>query len=207
MAAGAAVTPTAQESAWPDDAVEVGRIIGAWGVQGWFKVQPHAGQPQALLRAGHWFLRAAGEEHLPRTVSPAAGPPLPPCIEIARARAHGDAVVASARTVADRGAAEALKGARVFVSRASFPPAGPGEYYWVDLIGLQVVDREGRDLGIVEDLLDTGPHCVLRLRRPPADAGGSGEPGERLIPFVEAYIDEVDLPGRRIVADWGVDFD
>ncbi|HVK31075.1 MAG TPA: ribosome maturation factor RimM, partial [Burkholderiaceae bacterium] len=112
-------------------------------------------------------------------------------------RSSGGLVVASAQEVPDRGAAEALRGARVFVGRASFPTAAADEYYWVDLIGCEVVNRDGVPLGGVADLIDTGAHSVLRVVQ--ADV-------ERLIPFVAAYIDAVDLPARRITVDWGLDY-
>jgi 16S rRNA processing protein RimM len=122
---------------------------------------------------------------------------------------QGDVLVASAREVVDRNAAEALRGVRIFVSRSSFPSTAEDEYYWIDLIGLQVVNRDGVDLGRVSDLLDTGAHCVLRVMR---NQDGSATPeagdesGERLIPFVAAYIDEVSLAQRRISVDWGLDY-
>jgi len=102
----------------------------------------------------------------------------------------------------DRNAAESLKGATVFVSRSAFPTPDEGEFYWIDLMGLDVVNREGEALGKVVDLMDTGPHSVLRCvhEAPPA------EPVERLIPFVAAYIVSVSLADKRIVADWGLDY-
>ena len=119
-------------------------------------------------------------------------------------RDQGDAVVAMSPEIPDRDAAEAMKGVRVFVPRAAFPQADPDEFYWVDLIGLQVFNRDAVALGEVVGLIDTGPHCVLRVQ-PPAEAGAPA-PEERLIPFVEAYVDRVDLPGRRVLVDWGLDF-
>jgi tRNA (guanine37-N1)-methyltransferase len=99
----------------------------------------------------------------------------------------------------DRNAAEALKGARIYVARADFPAAkGPDEYYWVDLIGLEVVNREGVKLGVVRDLLPTGPHSVLCLEYTEGD-----KHLERMIPFVSVYVDQVDLPAahhRRLAA-------
>jgi 16S rRNA processing protein RimM len=189
---------------WPEDAVEVGRVIDAWGVKGWIKVQPFSSEPDALLAAGQWFLKS-GDGLVP--VKPGApARVLPPVLQVKGARRHGDVVVAGAAEVPDRNAAEALKGARVFVSRASFPKADDGEYYWVDLIGLSVVNREGEPLGTVADLIDTGPHTVLRIvAEAAADATGA-EPVERLVPFVDAYVDTVDLPARRITVDWGLDF-
>lgn len=186
---------------WPEDAVEVGRVIDAWGVKGWIKVQPFSAEPDALLAAGQWFLKAP-DGPLPGKPA-AAARPLPPVLQVKGARRHGDVVVAGAAELPDRNAAEALKGARVFVSRASFPQATEGEYYWVDLIGLQVVNRQGEALGTVADLIDTGPHTVLRIV---AEAQAGEEPVERLVPFVDAYVDTVDLAGRRITVDWGLDY-
>jgi 16S rRNA processing protein RimM len=124
---------------------------------------------------------------------------LPPLLRIRQALDHGDGIVAQADELSDRTSAEALKGVRIFVSRGSFPSAADGEYYWVDLIGLTVVNRQDELLGSVADLLDTGPHCVLRITPP---EGGD----ERLVPFVAAYVDQVDLAARRIVVDWGLDY-
>jgi 16S rRNA processing protein RimM len=231
----------AQEPAWPEDAVEVGRILGAWGIKGGIKVAPFAADPQALFSAKRWFLKPAETARPPSAAArpaPAAAPaasrktpaqqaalaaPLPVALHVRGVRDQGDAIVATAPEIPDRDAAEALKGVRVFVSRASFPAPDEDEFYWVDLIGLAVVNREGAALGEVVGLIDTGPHCVLRVQPPAgtaapapapqaaqagaqAAAGGGGAAEERLIPFVGAYVDRVDLPGRRILVDWGLDF-
>ena len=114
--------------------------------------------------------------------------------------------MAQAREVPDRTSAEALRGARVFVGRASFPTAASDEFYWIDLIGLAVVNRQGEHLGTVIGLLDTGPHSVLRVAAD-GDAAPSPTPeAERLIPFVAAYIDDVSLAQRLITVDWGLDY-
>lgn len=192
-------TPSsAAEPAWPDDAVEVGRIGGAWGVKGWFKVQPFAADPQALFSSKRWFLREPDDA---RPARPGAAA-LPALLKIVEAKEHGDGVVARAQEVADRDAAEALRGARIFVGRSSFPTAGADEYYWVDLIGLPVRNREGVALGEVVDLMSTGPQQVLVVHQ----AQGAARPIERLIPFVDAYVDEVDLPARRVLVDWQPDY-
>lgn len=194
--------------AWPDDAVEVGCIVDAWGIQGGIKVKPFSSDPQALFSSRRWFLQPpAGPA--PKTVKAGAGAgatALPRLLKITQAREQGAVVVARAQEVADRNAAEALRGARIFISRQSFPTAKEGEYYWIDLIGLSVVNREGEALGTVIDLLDTGAHCVLRLQRPDAPADAKPDEAERLIPFVDAYVDKVDLAERRITVDWGLDY-
>jgi 16S rRNA processing protein RimM len=121
--------------------------------------------------------------------------------KIKEAKDHSDSVVATSAEVPDRNTAELLKGARIFVSRASFPTPETDEYYWVDLIGLDVVNREGVVLGAVRELLHTGPQTVLVLAYQE-----EGKAKERMIPFVSAYIDTVDLAGRRITADWQPDY-
>ncbi|MEK9952852.1 MAG: ribosome maturation factor RimM [Curvibacter sp.] len=187
------MTPELEAAELPADAVEVGRILDAWGIKGWFKVLPYSASPEALFSSKHWFLQPSekGAKTFTGTVK----------LAITEAREHSDAVVASAHDVPDRDAAEALRGARIFIARSSFPTPDPDEYYWVDLIGLAVVNREGVVLGTVRELLSTGPQTVLVLAYEQ-----EGQPAERMIPFVSAYVDAVDLPARRITVDWQPDY-
>ncbi len=214
-------TEQQEDLSWPEDAIEVGRILGAWGIKGGIKVLPFAADPQALFSARHWFLKPAEASKKPsavavarpgKTVVPvipahktpaqkaALAAPLPFALNVQGVRDQGDAIVATAPEIADRDAAEAMKGVRVFVSRSTFPKTDDGEFYWIDLIGLSVFNRDQVALGDVVGLIDTGPHCVLRIQPAEADAE------ERLVPFVDAFVDSVDMPGRRIVVDWGLDY-
>jgi 16S rRNA processing protein RimM len=187
------------DTPWPADAVEVARVIDAWGIKGQIRVRPYADDPQALFSSRRWFVRPGSD------LAPAR--PLPRLLRIRQAREHGDAVVATADELPDRNAAEAMKGARIYVSRASFPTPQDDEYYWIDLIGLQVRNREGVEFGTVADLIETGAQSVLRVvREQPAGNAGAPGPAERLIPFVSAYVDKVDLAGRCITVDWGEDY-
>lgn len=190
--------PTDDTAGWPADAVEVARIVDAWGLKGWIKLQPFATDPQALFSSRRWHVKPAAHA--------IGGPAIPPLLRITQAKLHGDSVVAAARELADRDAAHALRGARVFVARSSFPSAADDEFYWVDLIGAEVVNREGQLLGRVTSLIDTGPHSVLCVRRADAGADESDVAAERLIPFVGAYVDRVDIAARRIQVDWGADY-
>ncbi|MBP8144176.1 ribosome maturation factor RimM [Pseudorhodoferax sp.] len=177
----------------PADALAVGRVTGAYGVKGWIKVQPFSLHADALFANTTWWLSAsAGAPRLQ---------PLPESVKVLQLREQGDALVAQLEGVNDRNAAEALQGATLNVSRASFPQTdGDDEFYWVDLIGLDVVDRQGKALGQVVDLIDTGPHCVLRIA-PPGIARPSPAQ-EVLIPFLSQYGCDVDLAARRISVDW-----
>lgn len=177
----------------PTDAVEVGRVLDAWGVKGWIKILPYSASPEALFSSRSWYILPSDR-----------GEPLfsgAMLLKVSQAKEHGDSVVALPQDMSDRNAAESLRGCRIFVSRASFPTLGQDEYYWVDLIGLEVFNREGLALGVVTDLLSTGPQTVLVLQAV-TDAGTI----ERMIPFVSAFIDQVDMPNRRIAVDWQPDY-
>lgn len=177
----------------PTDAVEVARIADAWGIKGWFKVLPYSSHPEALFSSKQWFLQPSdrGAKTFTGTLK----------LRLKEAKDHSGGVVATAHAVDDRSAAESLRGARVFVARSSFPTPALDEYYWVDLIGLDVFNRENEFLGKVSELLSTAAQAVLVLQYP------SGEKTlERMIPFVAAYVDGVDLAARRIAVDWQSDY-
>ena len=177
----------------PPDAVEVARIGDAWGVKGWIKVLPFSADPQALFSSKRWYVQAS--ERGPRAFDGSA------MLRVRQAREHSGAVVAQIDGIDDRAAAEMLRGARIFVSRSSFPTTSTDEYYWVDLIGLEVVNRQGEALGQVQELLQTAAQTVLVLRYSSGDAWL-----ERMIPFVSAHVDAVDLEHRRITVDWQADY-
>lgn len=185
--------PGLEPAELPADAIEVGRIGEAWGVKGWFKVLPYSADPQALFSSKRWFLVST-------CVGGAAAQPSV-LLKIVQAKTHSDGVVACAQEINDRNAAEALRGASVFVPRSSFPTLSKDEYYWADLIGLPVINRQGVDLGKVRELLATGAQTVLLM-----DYLQDGKVQERMIPFVAAFVDDVDLAARRIVVDWQPDY-
>jgi 16S rRNA processing protein RimM len=170
----------------PDRTVALGRIVDAFGVSGWVKVEPFAGAGDtALVRAPAW--------HLTRGPSP-AHPPIDRWVPIEQARRHSGTVIARPEGCTDRDAALALKGAEVGVRRADFPPLRDGEVYWVDLIGCAVTNPAGDALGTVTSVDDHGAHPILET-----DAG-------QLIPFVDAYVVEVDPAQGRVVVDWSADW-
>ena len=185
--------PGLEAAELPVDAIEVGRILDAWGIKGWFKVLPHSADPEALFSSKHWFLLPSDKGAKTFT---GVGK-----LSIKEAKTHSDTVVACALEVDDRSAADALRGARIFVPKSSFPKTKKDEYYWVDLIGLDVVNREGLSLGQVRDLMSTGPQTVLVIDEVQAD-----QTLQRMIPFVAAYVDDVSLAERRILVDWQPDY-
>lgn len=185
--------PQLDQTDLPADAIEVGRIADAWGVKGWFKVMPYSANPQAIFSSKQWYLLPAqrGAKTFDGVLK----------LRLREAKDHSGGVVASAQGVDDRESAESLRGARVFVPRSSFPSTLVDEYYWIDLIGLDVVNREGVALGTVIELLSTSAQAVLVLQ-----FAADGKVSERMIPFVAAYVDGVDLAARRIAVDWQSDY-
>jgi len=177
----------------PADAVEVGRMGEPWGVKGWFKVHAYNSAPEALFSSKRWFLLPAS--------GASAGAQGASLLRITEAKDHGGGVVAGARDVADRDSATVLRGCRIFIPRSAFPSVGPDEYYWVDLVGLAVFNREGAALGQVEEFLTTAAQTVMLLQY---EAEGKSQ--QRMIPFVSVYVDSVDFAARRIVVDWQPDY-
>jgi len=164
----------------------MGRVAAAYGIRGWIRVAAASADPLALAAHSLWWLQPRGrDEWRP--------------VKVHECRPQGAALVASVEGIADREAAAALRGALVGVARDALPPLAANELYWAEVEGLAVVNREGVVLGTVVGMLDTGAHPVLRVR-------GADRPGERLIPWVEAYVDEVDAAARRVTVDWPADY-
>lgn len=172
----------------PDDLVLVGHVTGAYGIQGWVRIKPYSADADALLHAKTWWLNKPELRD----------------VDMMHAKVHGEDVVAQLMGVADRNAAEALKGATVQVRRSHFPPLADGEYYWVDLVGMRVENLQGEHLGAVYDLMDNGAQAILRVVDPAAT--GADKPKEWLIPFVDQFVKTVDQHEKKITVDWGLDF-
>ena len=162
--------------------VTVGRIVGAFGVQGWVKVKPYMERAESLGAFASWLV-ATGEGW---REMPLEG------FEV-----HSKGPVARLAGCADRTAAESLRGCDVAVPRAALGQPDEGTLYQVDLAGFEVRDGEGRPLGTVEGFFETGATSVMVVK------GAI----ERLIPFVAGYVKAVDRETRRITVDWKADYD
>jgi 16S rRNA processing protein RimM len=179
----------------PDDLVQVGYVSGAYGVAGWVRVTPFSDEADALLSVKTWWFDKP-ELH---------------DVDVKQVKAHGGDVVAQLVGVVGRDAAEALKGAAVQVPRSHFPALSDDEFYWSDLIGLDVENLQGEALGRVSDMMSNGPQSILRIAAPAADGIAEGDAApetapERLIPFVAQYVIKVDKAERKITVDWGLDY-
>lgn len=171
----------------PADIVVLGKIVGAYGLRGAVKVHPFADDPQAWAKLPNWWV---GREGL------AAESWRP--TRLLRCKVSGEQLVAELECLADRDASEAAKGMLVGVPRAALPPAAKDEYYWADLIGLEVRNRADLSLGRVLGLIETPANAVLRV--------GDGEQREQLLPFVAAVVLDVDLAAKTMRVDWEADW-
>lgn len=163
-----------------DRIIALGHIAGVHGIRGWVRVFSHTEPREAILDYRPWLLGDDG-----RHVEPLEG-----------AR-HGKTVIARLEGIGDRDQAERLVGQTIGVERRDLPELGEGQFYWADLIGLEVVLKGGESLGTVEDLMATGAHDVMVVR---------GD-RERLIPFVlDRTVLAVHFESRRITVDWDVDY-
>jgi 16S rRNA processing protein RimM len=161
--------------------VIMGRVAAPFAVSGWVKVQVFTEQADGLLRYRDWWLRRDGQWRQ---------------VAVEEAAVHGQGVVAKLKGCDDREAAAALRGSEVAVPRAALPRNEDGEYYWADLEGLRVRNLQQQELGRITGLIDTGANQVLVVR---------GE-RERLIPFVSAVVESVDLARGEVAVDWGADW-
>jgi 16S rRNA processing protein RimM len=163
------------------DWIVMGRIAAPFGIKGWVKVQPYSEDPGTLMDFESWRI-GRGELQTYYAVEAAQG--------------HGKALVAKLAGIEDRDAAYALRGQEISVAKSALPPPEENEFYWSDLIGLKVVNREGIELGRVDNLMESGANDLLVVK-------GARE---HLIPFVAAFVGKIDLAGKTIEVDWGEDY-
>lgn len=183
----------------PADLVLVGYVSGAYGLNGWIRVTPFSTTADALLGAKVWWFDKPALRD----------------VDVMQAKMHSGDVVVQLMGVANRDAAEALKGISVQIPRSHFPALSDGEFYWVDLIGLQVVNLQGESIGVVHDMMDNGAHPILRVN-PAASvgmlqatdnaAGPVAGVSEILIPFVDQFVKTVDQQSKIVTVDWGLDY-
>ena len=163
----------------------MGRIVGPFGVQGWIKVKPFTEKPGGLGEFPRWLVASAEGWRE---------------IAVEDFELHSKGPVAKLAGCDDREAAEAMRNRDVAVRREALGEAADGTLYWVDLVGLEVVNGEGKLLGRIEGLFETGATSVLVVRE-----GHNGK--QRMIPFVAEYVRSVDRESGRIMVDWKADYD
>jgi len=180
----------------------MGRVVAPYGVFGWLKVLPDTEAIDGLFDYDTWWL-GKGDDWREMVVE--------------TAKIHNDVIVVKLQGIDDRDAAFACKGKQIAVPRAQLPQPDENEYYWSDLIGLHVKNVQGVDLGVIDDILETGANDVLVVKGVPVkaeatadkDAAGKAEKEkaqQRLLPFIASVVLEVDLKAKTMLVDWDPDF-
>ncbi len=166
-----------------NDLISVGEISGVFGVKGWVKVFSFTQPRENILTYSPWILKKG------KTIK---------SFKRVDGRRQGKLVVAALEGITDRDQAAALSGWKILIEKQQLPATVAGEYYWVDLVGLRVVNLDGIELGVVDTLLETGANDVLVVK---------DNETERLIPFIQPQtIIKVDLDEGVISVDWDADF-
>jgi 16S rRNA processing protein RimM len=164
-----------------EEKVIVGYISGIHGVQGWVKIFSHTAPKQNILNYNPWYLKTGGNWQ-PR--------------KLLNGRLQGKLVVAQLEGCTDRDQARLLMNTEIAINRDQLAKLEDGEYYWADLIGLQVENLDQVVLGTIDHLFETGANDVIVVQ---------GD-RQRLIPFVmDDVIQDIDLVKRRMVVDWHPD--
>lgn len=170
----------------PAETVVVGRITTVYGVRGWVKIHSYTEQPEMLFEYLPWQVESGDDWQL---------------MTVTEWRRHGDGLVAHLTGVDDREVARNYCQKDIRVSKSVLPELTGDEYYWHQLQGLSVVTRTEQGeirLGKVTSLMETGANDVLVVR---GDAD-SVDREERLIPYVDQFVLNVDLPNAVIEVDW-----
>jgi 16S rRNA processing protein RimM len=169
--------------------IVVGKFGATYGIRGWLKVFSYTDNTESIFDYSPWFIEQGGKwvEY-----------------KVESWKRHNKGLVAKLEGLDVREEAQLMTNFEVYIDPAVLPELPEDEFYWRDLIGMQVVTDKGYDLGTVSDLLETGSNDVLVVKANLKDAFGQKE---RLIPFLEEQvIKHIDREAQRIEVDWDPGF-
>ena len=164
--------------------IVVGRVTAVFGIKGFVKVASFTDPPENLVDYRPWLLESDGRWQP---------------VRVEGVQRHSKGFIARLDGCDDRDEADRFTGRDLAVPRSELPAAEPGEFYWFDLIGLEVRTPAGERLGRVTRIQETGANDVLVVEDQEREQ-------EHLIPFVDKVVPDVDLAAGRITADWDPDF-
>ena len=175
----------------PEDIVVMGQIGAPFGVKGWVKIFADTEHPDSLFDYPVWYIET---------------PKGWQAFEIENAELHTKNLVAKLAGIDDHNLAETFRNRKLGVPRSAMPEPEEGEYYWSDLVGMEVVNCQGVVLGRIEDLISTGAHEVLCVRAESESGQGGSSGRERLLPFIASVVKTVDMQARSVCVDWQADW-
>jgi 16S rRNA processing protein RimM len=169
--------------------VTLGKVGAVYGIKGWLKIHSFTDDQEAILDYFPWSLKLGNKTR---------------SVDITDWRKHNNGLVVKVAGIDDRDIAQALVGSEITVNQEALPELPEGEFYWRDLIGMNVVTTKGYDLGAVSDIMETGANDVLVIKANPNDGFGKQE---RLIPYlIDQVIIEVNAENKQICVDWDPGF-
>jgi len=162
--------------------INVGEISGVFGVKGWVKVFSFTQPRENILSYSPWRLKKGSEIR---------------DVEVLSGKLQGKVVVAALKNISDREIAASLSGYKILINQDLLPEPATDEYYWHELIGLEVINQQNESLGTVGSILETGANDVLVIK---------GD-RERLIPFLQPQtVMNIDLETGIMQVDWDSEF-
>ena len=161
----------------------VGQINGLFGVQGWVKLFSHTKPRKNILSYQPWHIEVDGQWTT---------------LEIVKGRVQGKTIVAQLKEVNDREIARNYIGTDIYIEKSQLPKLPKGEYYWDELIGLEVANTNGVALGEISFMVDTGSNSVMVVV--------GKDKKEHWVPYIEPFLISIDMDSRQILVDWDEDF-
>ncbi|PCI22967.1 MAG: ribosome maturation factor RimM [Piscirickettsiaceae bacterium] len=167
-----------RDSSW----LKLGKISGVFGIKGWLKIFANTEDKENILSYQPWYIERNNSLQ---------------AVELVAGKPHGKTIIALLEGVEDRNDAETWVGCDIYMQPNQLPVLKGNQYYWSDLIGLNVINLDGEKYGVIDHMLETGANDVIVVK---GDV-------QRLIPFVmHDVIKTVDLDARRMIVDWDSDY-
>ncbi|MCJ8322247.1 MAG: ribosome maturation factor RimM [Colwellia sp.] len=167
----------------------LGKVGAVYGIKGWLKIHSFTDEPEAILDYFPWSLKLGNKRQ---------------SVEITDWRKHSKVIIVKVGNIDDRDEAQALVGSEILTTESALPKLPEGDFYWRDLMGMNVVTTKGYDLGCVSDMLETGANDVLVVKANRTDGFGKKE---RLIPYLmDQVVISVSAENKQICVDWDPGF-
>ena len=164
-----------------DKKLLVGKINGFFGLQGWVKVFSYTNPRSNILNYSTWSIMFDDTFQ---------------AIDIIKGREQSKTIVAHLRGIDNREDSQKFIGKDVYIDKELLPELKEGEYYWHELIGFKVINKNQENLGVVDYFVETGANDVLVVR---------GKK-EHWIPYIEPFLISIDSQNKEILVEWDKDF-
>jgi 16S rRNA processing protein RimM len=159
----------------------VGKINGFFGLQGWVKVFSYTNPRTNILNYSPWSIKVDGNFQ---------------SIDITSGREQSKTIVAHIKGIDNREDSQKFIGQDIYINKEQLPELTQGEYYWHELIGFDVINKDEEQLGTVDYFVETGANDVLVVK---------GKK-EYWIPYIEPFLVSIDSKNNKILVDWDKDF-